>query len=116
MTATVQIEMLSTIAEFLEQTLTAVLRSYKDCLNMEVLRERFHDGVAELAGAMPNPLAAEDKREFDRRVRHLVRAGVPRELAQQVSALIPMSAALDIVEVARSTDTKIELRPGFIRR
>lgn len=106
--ARVQIEMLSTVAGFLEQTLTAVLRSYKDCLNMEALRDRFHDGVAELAGAMPNPLAAEEKREFDRHVRHLVRAGVPRELAQQVSALIPLSAALDIVEVATSTDTKIE--------
>jgi glutamate dehydrogenase len=47
--ATVQIEMLSTVAGFLEQTLTAVLRSYKDCLNMEALRDRFHDGVAERA-------------------------------------------------------------------
>ena len=106
--AAVQIEMLSSVARFLEQTLTAVLRSYKDCLNMEALRERFHDGVAELAGAMPKPLAAQDKRDFDRRVRHLSRAGVPRELAQAVSGLIPLSAALDIVEVARSTDNKIE--------
>ena len=106
--AAVQIEMLSSVARFLEQTLTAVLRSYKDCLNMEALRERFHDGVAELAGAMPKPLAAQDKRDFDRRVRHLSRAGVPRELAQAVSGLVPLSAALDIVEVARSTDNKIE--------
>jgi len=106
--ATVQIEMLSNVAEFLEQTLTAVLRSYKDCLNMEALRERFHDGVAELATAMPKPLASEDKREFDRRVRKLVRAGVPRDLAQRVSALKPLSAALDIVEVATSSGTQIE--------
>jgi glutamate dehydrogenase len=106
--ATVQTEMLSTVAGFLEQTLTAVLRSYKDFLNMQALSERFHDGVAELGLAMPKPLAAEDKREFDRHVRKLVRAGVTRELAQQVAALIPLSAALDIVEVATATDTQIE--------
>jgi glutamate dehydrogenase len=106
--AAIQIEMLSTIADFLEQTLTAVLRSYKGCLDMEALTQRFHDGVAELGGAMPKPLAAQDKRDFDRRTRHLVRAGVPSELAQAVAALVPMSAALDIVEVARSTDTSIE--------
>ena len=106
--AAVQTEMLSTIADFLEQTLTAALRSYKGCLNMDVLTERFHDGVAELKDAMPKPLAAQDKREFDRRIRHLVRAGVPKDLAQDVSALVPMSAALDIVEVARSTGNAIE--------
>ena len=106
--AAVQIEMLASVAGFLEQTLTAVLRSYKDRLHMEVLCGRYHDGVAELAGAMPKPLAANDKREFDRRVRHLTRAGVPRDLAQSVSALVPLSAALDIVDVARSADTAIE--------
>jgi glutamate dehydrogenase len=106
--AAIQIEMLSAIADFLEQTLTAVLRSYKGCLDIEALTQRFHDGVAELGGAMPKPLAAQDKRDFDRRTRHLVRAGVPSELAQAVAALVPMSAALDIVEVARSTDTSIE--------
>jgi len=106
--AKVQIEMLSTISGFLEQTLTAVLRSYKDCMDMTSLTTRFHDGVAELLETMPKPLAKHDKRELDRRIRHLGRAGVPRELAQSVSLLVPMSAALDIVEVARSTETRIE--------
>ena len=106
--ASVQVEMLSSIAEFLGQTLTGVLRSYKGCLDMAVLKERFHDGVAELRNAMPKPLAAQDKAEYERRVRRLVRLGVARELAQSISALTPMAAALDIVDVARTTQTGID--------
>mgnify|MGYP001826022871 FL=1 len=105
--AAVQIEMLSSVARFLEQTLTTVLRSYKDCLDMAALCDRFHDGVAELAAAMPKPLAAQDKRDFDRRAQHLIRAGVPRDLARAVSVLVPLAAALDIVEVARAANTRI---------
>ena len=101
--AALQLEMFASVAEFLEQALTAVLRNYKDCLDMGALKARFHAGVSELSEAMPRPLAAQDKAEFERRVRHLTGGGVPRDLAQTVAGLVPMSAALDIVEVARST-------------
>jgi glutamate dehydrogenase len=105
--AAVQIEMLGQVAEFLEQTFTAVLRSYRACLDMAALRERLHDGVAELWEAMPRPLASQDKAEFERRARHLTGGGVPLDLAQRVAGLHPMAGALDIVEVARSTETDI---------
>ena len=101
--AALQLEMFASVAEFLEQALTSVLRNYKDCLDMGVLKTRFHAGVTELWEAMPRPLAAQDKAEFERRVRHLTGGGVPRDLAQRVAGLVPMSAALDIVEVAHST-------------
>ncbi|MCB1819583.1 MAG: NAD-glutamate dehydrogenase, partial [Gammaproteobacteria bacterium] len=101
--AALQLEMFASVAEFLEQALTAVLRNYKDCLDMGALKARFHAGVSELSEAMPRPLAAQDKAEFERRVRHLTGGGVPRDLAQTVAGLVPMSAALDIVEVARTT-------------
>ncbi|MCP5312397.1 MAG: NAD-glutamate dehydrogenase [Chromatiaceae bacterium] len=105
--AAVQIEMLANIGEFLEQVLTSVLRSFKACLDMQALTERFRAGATELWDAMPRPLAAQDKAEFERRVRRLTRAGVPRELAQSVSNLVPMASALDIVAVAHATQTDI---------
>jgi len=106
--ASTQIEMLAAIALFLEQALTALLRSYKGCRDIATLTAHFHDGAAELWAALPRPLAAQDKSEFERRVRRLVRLGVARDLAQQVAGLVPMAAALDIVEVARTTGTEIE--------
>jgi glutamate dehydrogenase len=105
--ATVQIEMLSGIAEFLVQTFTGLLRSYKECLDMGRLKARFHDGAAELWDAMPRPLANHDKLEFERRVRHFTKEGVPLDLAQRVAGLGPMAAALDIIDVARTTETDI---------
>ncbi len=107
--ASTQIVMLSSIAEFLEQTLTALLRSYKGCLDMVALKARFHEGVAELWAALPKPLASQDKAEFERQVRQMVRQGVARDLAQRVAGLAPMAAALDIVDVARATGTDIEV-------
>ena len=106
--ASTQIEMLAAIALFLEQTLTMLLRSYKGCRDIATLTSHFHDGAAELWDALPRPLAAQDKSEFERRVRRLVRLGVARDLAQQVAGLVPMAAALDIVEAARATGTGIE--------
>jgi glutamate dehydrogenase len=107
--ASTQIEMLSGIADFLGQTLTALLRGYKGCLDMVALKTRFHDGVAELWSSLPRPLASQDKADFERHLRRLVRLGVARDLAQRVAGLVPMAAALDIVEVARSTGTEIEV-------
>jgi len=107
--ASTQIEMLSSIADFLEQTLTSLLRSYKGCLDMVALKAHFHDGVVELQAALPKPLASQDKADFERHVRRLVRQGVARDLAQQVAGLVPMAAALDIVEVARTTGTRIDV-------
>jgi glutamate dehydrogenase len=106
--ASTQIEMLAGIAVFLEQALTALLRSYKGCLDTAALTSRFHDGAAELWTALPKPLASQDKSEFERRVRRLVRLGVARDLAQRVAGLVPMAAALDIVEAAHVTGTAIE--------
>ena len=105
--AQVQIEMLSAISGFLEQTLTALLRGYKACLDMTTLTSHFHDGVAELKEAMPRPLAEDDKAAFEQRARHFSAAGVPLDLARAVAALEPLSTALDVVEVARKTETDI---------
>lgn len=44
-----------------------------------------------------------------RRVKAFGNAGVPRELAQRIGALGPLSAALDIVDVARDSGHGIDL-------
>lgn len=106
--ASIQTKMLATISGFLERTLTSLLRTYKDNLDMRALYERFHAGVAELSAALPKPLASREKTDYDRSVKRLVASGVPRDLAQSVAGLVPMLAALDIVDVACSADATIE--------
>ena len=106
--ATVQTKMLASIAGFLERTLTTLLRVYKGALDMRELRDHFHHGVAELSAALPKPLASREKADYDRSIKRLVANGVPRDLAQSVAGLRPLSAALDIVDVARAADATIE--------
>ena len=45
---------------------------------------------------MPKPLAYQARLDLKRRVNHLINAGVPRDLAQTVGTVAPMSLALDI--------------------
>jgi glutamate dehydrogenase len=106
--AAAQIEMLSIIGDFLEKTLTKVLRTFKDCLDMTVLQSRFHDGVHELWDCLPRALASRDKADFARHQRRLLGMGVPKELAQRIAGLEPMAASLDIVDVAAESGVSIE--------
>ncbi|MDJ0739539.1 MAG: NAD-glutamate dehydrogenase [Gammaproteobacteria bacterium] len=105
--ARVQIDMLTALAGFLEHTLTGLLRAYRRCLDMQTLSERFRSGVTELWDALPRPLATKDKADFNRRARQFGAAGVPLDIAKSVAGLAPMAAALDIVDVARATDSDI---------
>ena len=105
--AGVQIDMMSAIAEFLEETFTGVLRSYRTCLDIGGLTGRFAPGIAELWDAMPRPLAAQDKADFERRARRLAGQGVPLDLSREIAGLIPMAASLDVVDVASATGTDI---------
>ena len=59
--------------------------------------------MTELWEGDARPLAAQDKAEFERRVRHLTGGGVPRDLAQRVPVWCRCRRLLDIVEVAHST-------------
>lgn len=101
--ASIQTEMLSAIARFLERVLTALLHMNRQRLDMEVISARFRGGACNLWGSLPKPLAAHDKELFDRRLRHFTKAGVPRDLARRISGLEPMAAGLDIVDVASAT-------------
>lgn len=98
--AALQIELFALTGEFIERTMTAVLRGYKDRLTIQPLVDRLRDGVRELWEAMPRPLAARHRTEFERRTRRYVRAGVPLDLARNVAGMQPMAHALDQVEVA----------------
>ncbi len=68
---------------------------------------RWRDGVTELEAALPDCLSSYPARTYAERVRHFVDAGVPAEVATSVSAVVPMSSALDIVGVAESAGASV---------
>jgi len=107
--APVQIEMMRMISTLLERTVIWILRYHQNNLVISELVNHFQQGVAELAGSMPKPLASKDRLDLKRRVKNLVDAGVPRDLAQTVGTVAPMSLALDIVDVARQSERDIPM-------
>ena len=107
--AQVQLEMMRQLSRLLEYAVVWILLHYQNDLVVRELVERFQPGVTELFGQMPRPLAAKERLAVRRRVKSFANAGVPRELAQEIGALEPMAAALDIVDVTRDSDRPIDL-------
>ena len=102
--AAVQIDLMVQVSQLLERALTAILRARRHGFVIKDLVEFYSGGVKTIADSMPRPLAAAARLELNKQVRALVGAGVPRDLAQRVAALTPMSSALDIVEVTRRSE------------
>ena len=74
------------------------------------------DAIADLAEDvrrttrhMPDYLVGTDRASFDERVKRLVDAGTPDDLAERAAALGPSVAALDIVDVATETSVPVEI-------
>ena len=100
-TTSVQLEMMQMIATLLEQTVIWILRTRQTNLVIRDLVDYFQDEVQTLSDIMPKPLASKDRLVLNRQIKYYMGAGVPRELAQQVSRMLMLSSALDIVEVAK---------------
>ncbi|MES9902445.1 MAG: hypothetical protein ABW168_07150, partial [Sedimenticola sp.] len=107
--AAVQIEMMCMVAEMLEQAVTWILRSRHNSVVVRELVDYFQQSVSELTESLPKPLAAKDRLGLNKRIKYFVNAGVPRELAQRVSAVAPLAAALDVVEIGQQCDREAPL-------
>jgi len=101
--ASTQLDMMRHMVQMLERTVIWILRAYPNRLVIRDLVSYFQDGVANLSDRMPKPLAAKDRLAYNKRIKRLTADGVPRELAQKISALELLINALDIVEVAKET-------------
>jgi glutamate dehydrogenase len=98
--AAVQVDMLASVARFVERVVTALVQLHDGPLDMQATSARFRDGVCGLWADLPETLADDDRRRFDERDAGLRAAGVPAELARDLAGLPPMAAALDVVAVA----------------
>ena len=85
-----------------------LLRARRPSESIAALVERYRDGLDELAAAMPACLADAQRETLDQRLRFFCDAGVPEETALAVARVVPMSSALDIVEIARSLERPVD--------
>ncbi|ASJ75581.1 NAD-glutamate dehydrogenase [Granulosicoccus antarcticus] len=79
-----------------------LIRTRKTGSNIHALVEQFRSGLDELIEAMPDCLSGVEQATLEQRVNHFVQAGAPTETATAVARVVPLSSAMDIVEIARS--------------
>jgi glutamate dehydrogenase len=106
--AATQIDMLLEARRLVERATRWLLRSRPHPLDIGAEIERFADGAAAVAAALPGVLAPHEREEAEARVRGLVEEGVPAELAGRVASLGDLFAALDIVGVADATGRSMD--------
>jgi len=105
--AQTQIQMLMDAGGLIERATLWLLRNRRAPIDIAKTVDFFEDGVAELIASLPKPLAAENRLRLKKRAKKLVADGVPTALATEVAGFVSMSSALDIVDVAKTTDRKI---------
>ncbi len=101
MDTAVQQTILHDTGRLIERGTTWLLRNRPQTIDIAETVAFFRDDVAQLWDSFPRVLAASNRLTQKRRVRRFLAAEVPPELANQAAGLLAMSAALDIVEIAR---------------
>ncbi len=107
--ARVQMQMLMDAGELIERVTLWLLRNRRAPLDIASTVEFFEGGVGTLAAGLSRSLAAENRLRLKRRTKELVSHGVPPDLAGEVAGFIPLSSALDIIEVAKTAERDVSL-------
>lgn len=91
-----------------ERAIHWILRSRRQSQTIKQLVEHFKPGISELVNSMPECLASVNRTTLDGRTDYFVNAGSPTEVASKVAQVVPLSGALDIVEISKSLDTDVD--------
>ena len=98
---TVQQAILHDAGRLIERSTTWLLRNRPQTIDIAETAAFFRDDVAQLWASFPRVLAASNRLTRKRRARRFQSGKVPPELSNRAAGLPAMSAALDIVEMAR---------------
>jgi len=99
--ASVQIEMMVDVGRLLERAVAWLLRSGYEKLDIAAYISEFRPRIATLAGKLDEILPEALVAGLRAREAELVEDGIPESLAHRVASLGVMSAAMDIIRIAR---------------
>jgi glutamate dehydrogenase len=105
---TMQIQMLLEGRKLTERAVRWLLANRRPPFGIQPTVDFFADGMAAVAASVPKLLAGRDVTGFEERRSTLTAKGVPADLADRVSAMVPGYSAFDIVQVARSATRPVE--------
>ena len=106
--AKVQTRMFLDARKLVERATRWLLRNRRSPLYIADTVSFFSEGAEGLAGRIPELMLESDRKALEDTTEELVGAGAPEDLAKRVATLKAMFSALDIVDVASSTDQSLE--------
>ena len=104
-----QCDMMILVRGLVERSIHWLIRARRAQGDIEESIEYYKSDLAELIEALPKPLAVINRQSLEARAAFFVGAGVSRELAARVANVVPLSSALDVVEVAKQTHSDVSL-------
>ncbi|MGH7094532.1 MAG: NAD-glutamate dehydrogenase, partial [Stellaceae bacterium] len=108
--AAIQYEMLRDIAGIVEHAAGWLLRAAEGTSSLDLAADaaRFAPSVERLAAIVAGLLPPAERAEYDTRAARLATAGVPQPLAARVAAIVILTTALEIADLAARTTQPIE--------
>lgn len=103
----VQLRMLQLVRGLGERGTHWVLRSCQESLPSDAQLQRWQRGVDALTDAMPDCLSAAPLETYRQRVTYFNGGGAPLDVAEAVAGVVPLSSALDLVEIAHSLSAPV---------
>ncbi len=85
-----------------------ILRTLRESSPTDAQVASWSMGVAELSAAIPACLSEAPARTHQQRVAHFVAARVPEDIAISIASVVPLSSALDIVEIAHNSEQPVQ--------
>ena len=103
----VQMRMLQVVRGLAERGTHWILRTWREVLPDRSQVMRWRDGVDELVTAMPDCLSDAPRDTWRQRTAYFEEGGATPAIANAVACVVPLSSALDLVEIAHSQSTPV---------
>jgi len=107
--AATQNQMHILVRGLVERSTLWMLRSRRESQSIDEVIGQFQPSVADLIANLPESLADVNRETLTQRIQYFIDAKVPTDTAKAVAQVVPMSSALDIVEIAQSVNTTVSV-------
>ena len=107
-----QYELLLIVRGWVERGIHWLVKNRRVDYNIQTIIDYFETGTDELRKEIPEALAAPNKSSYRSRCKHFVRNGVPQEVAESVSSVVPLSSSFDIIDIAATSGIALTTTAG----
>ncbi len=104
-----QTEMLLLVQGWVERGVHWLVKNRRSHNGPQDIIDKFGDSINALRRLVPEALAEPNKATYNSRCNYFTEAGVPKELAADVAAVVPLSSSFDILDIHNKSGADLKL-------